>query len=198
MSSSTNNNNANVQNTLNPVNVQNALNPVNVQNATQNALNTVNSAANTLSQIKKNMLSNFSSFTNYKRGSLHIFENPLQAIGKTLDEYMDEIGLESSKGKKKNNENMIVKNEILAVFNKSKLNPDQFAKLLITNNIYIVNEKPGDWTRLKVNEVEEYLHGIREEIVKDDNDDIEEIQDDNKLKKEQSFMYNKILQQEFE
>lgn len=192
--SSSNTNANNASNTTQ----KNTINPVNVQNAAQNALNTVNSAANTLSQIKKNMLSNFSSFTNYKRGSLHIFENPLQAIGKTLDEYMDEIGLESSKGKKKDNENMIVKNEILAVFNKSKLNPDQFAKLLITNNIYIVNEKPGDWTRLKVNEVEEYLHGIREEIVKDDDDDIEEIKDDNKLKKEQSFMYNKILQQEFE
>jgi hypothetical protein len=136
------------------------------------------------------------SFSNiFKKGSLQIFENPLTLLGKTLDLYMKEIAFDSSTSPNTNidNENIIVKNEILAVFNKSKLNPDQFANLLLTNNIYITDEKPGDWTRLKINNIEEYLYGLRNEIV---NEDKEEEEEENT--KNQAFQYNTKIRQRFD
>lgn len=127
----------------------------------------------------------------FKKGSLHIFENPLTLLGKTLDLYMKEIGFDSNTSPNTDidNENIIVKNEILAVFNKSKLNPDQFANLLLSNNIYITDEKPGDWTRLKINNIEEYLYGLRNEIVKEDAEE--------NTTKNQAFKYNTKVRQRF-
>lgn len=141
-------------------------------------------ALSSLSYRTNNSDSLFSSNFNFKTDSLHIFEKSLQAFGKTLDEYMEEISFDSNKPKGKiDNDNIIVKNEILAVFNKSKLNPDQFANLLLSNNIYIENEKPGDWTQLKVNEVEEYLYGLRKEIPKNEEDKDEEDHEKEKINK---------------
>jgi hypothetical protein len=132
------------------------------------------------------------SFSNiFKKGSLHIFENPLTLLGKTLDLYMKEIAFDStSTNTDIDNENIIVKNEILAVFNKSKLNPDQFANLLLSNNIYITDEKPGDWTRLKINNMEEYLYGLRNEIVNED--------EEKNTTKNKAFQYNTKIRQRFD
>jgi hypothetical protein len=129
---------------------------------------------------------------NIKKKSLEIFEKPLTSLGKSLDEYLNEISFEPkhSNKKKEDNDNIIVKNEILSLFNKSKIDPTQFASMIVMNNIYIENEKPGDWTRLKTYEVEEMMNNIRHE-----NDDDSE--DEQKNKTDQSVSYKTTVRQRF-
>jgi hypothetical protein len=106
--------------------------------------------------------------------SFHVFENSLRKLGIALDDYMNTISLNpilsDKKIYEKDSDKIILKNEILSIFHKSKLHPTQFEELLLTNNIYIENEKPGDWTQLKINEVEEYMYNIKHELDKLDND----------------------------
>ena len=127
---------------------------------------------------------------NIKKKSLEIFEKPLTSLGKSLDEYLNEISFEPkySNKKKEDNDNIIVKNEILSVFNKSKIDPTQFASMIVMNNIYIENEKPGDWTRLKTYEVEEMMNNILHETK-----NITEIKD----KTNQSVSYKTTVRQRF-
>ena len=99
--------------------------------------------------------------TNIQDTKLHIFENSFKELGNALDDFFNNISINPTNNTINpdemviENDNIIIKNEILSVFNKSKLNPDTFATLLLTNNIYIENEKPGDWSILKKYEVEE-------------------------------------------
>lgn len=99
-----------------------------------------------------------------------MFENPLKSLGKKIDEFLNEIAFEPKPMNKKEKtpdpdpDNIIVKNEILSLFNKSKLNPTQFASLIIMNNVYIENERKGDWTRLQTYEVEEMMNNMKHEI----------------------------------
>jgi hypothetical protein len=107
--------------------------------------------------------------TNIPDKELHIFENSFKELGNALDDFFNNISINptnkiNSDEMVIDNDNIIVRNEILSVFNKSKLNPDQFATLLVTNNIYIENEKPGDWSILKKNEVEENIYNIKHEL----------------------------------
>jgi hypothetical protein len=123
--------------------------------------------------------------------TIHIFEDPLQNLGKTLDEYFNEIAFDPIKKtdvneKKNNNDKIIIKNEILSIFNKSKLNPKQFANMILLNNVYIENEKPGDWTRLKTYEVDEMMNNMRHE------NDI-----DYGVKKDETINYNTTIRQKF-
>ena len=145
----------------------------------------------------------FNDFTKSSQNtfSLDIFEKRFKLFGKTLDKYMEEIAFDQNTKKSGviDNEHIIVKNEILTVFHKSKLNPNQLAALLMTNNIYIENEKPGDWTRLQVQEVEEEMYNMRHEpgyIDKEDKykDPIEY----NRNPNEQSFQYTKKIKQNFD
>ena len=119
--------------------------------------------------------------------SLQLFESPLTKLGQTIDDYLNEISFDKniSSVKKKENDKIIIKNEILSIMNKSKLNPDQFASLLLLNNVYIENEEMGDWTKLKINEVEETINNIRNEIINSDN-------------KEESIQYTTMIRQKFE
>ena len=136
-----------------------------------------------------------------QNASLHIFENKFKSLGKTLDKYMEEIAFEqNTKSGKIDNEHIVVRNEILSVFHKSKLNPDQLASLLLSNNIYIENEKPGDWTRLQNQEIEEEMYNMKHEpgyIDKDKEDVLRDPIEFNRNPDEQSFVYNKKLKQTF-
>lgn len=136
-----------------------------------------------------------------KNASLHIFENKFKSFGKTLDQYMEEIAFDqNTKTAKIDNEHIVVRNEILSVFHKSKLNPDQLAALIISNNVYIENEKPGDWTRLQNQEVEEEMYNMKHEpgyIDKDKEDKYRDPIEFNRNPDEQSFVYNKKLKQMF-
>lgn len=120
--------------------------------------------------------------------SLNIFEHPLQNLGKSLDEYFNEIAFDpitiKNRNSKKDDDQIVIKNEILSIFNKSKLNPKQFASLILLNNIYIENEKPGDWTRLKTYEVDEMMNNIKHE---------NDIDDD--VKKDETINYNTTIRQ---
>lgn len=127
---------------------------------------------------------------NEKKESFHMFDNSLKKFGIALDDYMNTISLnpiqkDNIKIDEKNNDTIILKNEIMSIFYKSKLNPKQFEELLLTNNIYIENEKPGDWTQLKINEVEEYIYNIKHEL---------DIPEDNN-KKIKSIEYQNIITQ---
>jgi hypothetical protein len=123
---------------------------------------------------------------NSSRKSLDLFIEPLTSLGKTLDEFLNEISFEpNAKTTDTENANIIVKNEILSVVNKSKINPKQFASMILMNNIYIENEKPGDWTRLKTYEVEEMMNNMRNEIIPKD-------------KQPESLNYNSTIHQRFE
>jgi len=117
--------------------------------------------------------------------SLQLFESPLTKLGEAIDEYLNEISFDKIKSVDKENDKIIIKNEILSIMNKSKLNPDQFASLLVLNNVYIENEKMGDWTKLKINEIEETINNIRNEINYSDN-------------KEESINYKTTIRQTFE
>lgn len=99
------------------------------------------------------------------------FEDALQKFGEKLDNFKKKISANPTETNTNENENdkIIVKNEILSIFNKSKLHPNQFAELLVTSNIYIENEKMGDWTNLKINEVEENIYNMKHEIDKPKN-----------------------------
>ena len=135
--------------------------------------------------------------------SLHIFEKQFRAFGKTLDEYMHEIALDqgTQPTEATYNDPTIVRNEILTVFHKSKLNPEQLAALIMTNNIYIENESVGDWTRLQVQEVEEEIYNMRHEPGYIDKDKEEEEKDPIELERdpnEQSFQYTKKIKQNFD
>ena len=135
--------------------------------------------------------------------SLDIFEKRFKLFGKTLDKYMEEIAFDQNTKKSGviDNDHIIVKNEILTVFHKSKLNPNQLAALLMTNNIYIENEKPGDWTRLQVQEVEEEMYNMRHEpgyIDKDKEDKYKDPIEYNRNPNEQSFQYTKKIKQNFD
>ena len=136
-----------------------------------------------------------------KNASLHIFENKFKSLGKTLDKYMEEIAFDqNTKSGKIDNEHIVVRNEILSVFHKSKLNPDQLAALIVSNNVYIENEKPGDWTRLQNQEVEEEMYNMKHEpgyIDKDKEDKYRDPIEFNRNPEEQSFVYNKKLKQSF-
>ena len=103
-----------------------------------------------------------------------MFKEPLETLGKQLDIFLNEIAFDSKPESKtqikENNDNIIIKNEILSVFNKSKINTHQFAPLLMMNNVYIVNEQKGDWTRLKTYEIEEMMNNIKHEIDDKDKD----------------------------
>ena len=136
-----------------------------------------------------------------KNASLHIFENKFKSLGKTLDKYMEEIAFDqNTKSGKIDNEHIVVRNEILSVFHKSKLNPDQLAALIMSNNVYIENEKPGDWTRLQTQEVEEEMYNMKHEpgyIDKDKEDVLRDPIEFNRNPDEQSFVYNKKLKQTF-
>ena len=135
--------------------------------------------------------------------SLDIFEKRFKLFGKTLDKYMEEIAFDQNTKKSgvTDNDHIVVKNEILTVFQKSKLNPNQLAALIMTNNIYIENEKPGDWTRLQVQEVEEEMYNMRHEpgyIDKDKEDKYKDPIEYNRDPNEQSFVYNKKIKQNFD
>jgi len=92
------------------------------------------------------------------------FETGLQKYGKELDEQFIRmfgdpeftISYEASP--------FTVINEINVVLNKSKLlfNPNQFAYMILKNNVYIENPKPGDWLRLNMNNVEEGLINLKD------------------------------------
>ena len=122
--------------------------------------------------------------------SLNLFEHPLQNLGKSLDEYFNEIAFDPITIKntniKKDDDKIVIKNEILSIFNKSKLNPKQFASLILLNNIYIENEKPGDWTRLKTYEVDEMMNNIKHENDIDDG-----------VKKDETINYKTTIRQKF-
>jgi hypothetical protein len=136
-----------------------------------------------------------------KNASLHIFENKFKSLGKELDKYMEEIAFDQdTKNAKTDNEHIVVRNEILSVFHKSKLNPDQLAALLLSNNIYIENEKPGDWTRLQNQEIEEEMYNMKHEpgyIDKNKEDKYRDPIEFNRNPDEQSFVYNKKIKQTF-
>jgi len=75
------------------------------------------------------------------------FEEALQKFGKKLGNFQNQISANPTTETSNNantNDKIIVKNEILSIFYKSKLHPNQFAELLVTSNIYIENEKMGD------------------------------------------------------
>jgi hypothetical protein len=102
---------------------------------------------------------------------LQKFEENLQKFGEKLDDFKKTISLNPTETSNNANtkDEIIVKNEILSIFNKSKIHPNQFAELLVTSNIYIENEKMGDWTNLKINEVEENIYNMKHEIDKPKN-----------------------------
>jgi hypothetical protein len=138
---------------------------------------------------------------NQNEFSLHIFEKQFRALGKTLDEYMHEIALDqgTTQPPATDNDPTIVRNEILTVFHKSKLNPEQLAALIMTNNIYIENESVGDWTRLQVQEVEEEIYNMRNEpgYIDKDKEDLRAPIEINRDPNEQSFQYTKKIKQHF-
>jgi len=140
---------------------------------------------------------------NQNEFSLHIFEKQFRELGKTLDEYMHEIALDqgTTQPPATDNDPTIVRNEILTVFHKSKLNPEQLAALIMTNNIYIENESVGDWTRLQVQEVEEEIYNMRNEpgyIDKDKENRFKAPIEINRDPNEQSFQYTKKIKQNFD
>lgn len=117
------------------------------------------------------MMSNSNSTKNTSSSS-YTFEDSLSKLGVKLDDFINTISLNPNSNPTENNKDddkIIVKNEILSIFNKSKLYPNRFAELLVTSNIYIENEKMGDWTNLKINEVEENMYNMKHEIDKPDN-----------------------------
>ena len=141
--------------------------------------------------------------TNQNTFSINIFEKQFKSFGKTLDQYMEEIAFEQNTNKNAviDNEHIVVRNEILTVFQKSKLNPDQLAALIMSNNIYIENEKPGDWTRLQSQEVEEEMYNMKHEpgyIEKDKKDILRDPIEIHRNPKEQSFLYTKQIKQNFD
>lgn len=153
--------------------------------------------------IPKNIFRDLKMISHSQSNSnISIFENKFKSLGKTLDEYMKEIAFDqNTKSGVIDNEHIVVRNEILSVFHKSKLNPEQLATLLITNNIYIENEKPGDWTRLQTQEVEEEMYNMRNEpgyIDKDKEDEYRDPIEYNRDPKEQSFTFTKKIKQTFD
>ena len=122
-----------------------------------------------------------------------MFENSLKSLGKKIDEFLNEIAFEpkskenTKKPEDNDNDNIIVKNEILSLFNKSKLNPNQFASLIIMNNVFIENERNGDWTRLQTYEVEEMMNNMKHEID----------EPDEKNQKPQFVNYKTTIKQKF-
>lgn len=100
------------------------------------------------------------------------FEKPLIDIGKGLDNILNSFGflLDVNWNNLENNsEQFTTINEINMVFNKSRFlyPPNQFSNLLLTNNIYIENPKPGDWFRFNVNNIEEGLVNLKDKNKQD-------------------------------
>ena len=169
----------------------------------------ITTTTNPLNNIIGNIGTNLASVSNVVQKSallpikLDIFEKRFKSLGKTLDEYMKEIAFDQNTNQMDvtDTEPTIVRNEILTVFHKSKLNPEQLAALIITNNIYIENETQGDWTRLQVQEVEEEIYNMRHEPGYIDKDKKEEEKDPievNRDPNEQSFQYTKKIKQNFD
>jgi hypothetical protein len=120
-----------------------------------------------------------------------MFQKPLETLGEQLDRFFNDIAFESiPEETKTKSEDIIIKNEILSVFNKSKINTKQFAPLLMKNNVYIVNEQKGDWTRLKTYEIEEMMNNIKHEIDDD--------KDKNTNPKNQYVNYKTSIRQKFD
>jgi hypothetical protein len=181
-------------------------------NKLEEAKNTISSVVKELPSVKNdivtglllpvNILTDFK--INQNEFSLHIFEKQFRALGKTLDEYMHEIALDQGTSATDNDpydDPTIVRNEILTVFHKSKLNPEQLAALIMTNNIYIENESVGDWTRLQVQEVEEEIYNMKNEpgyIDKDKEDYLKAPIEIDRDPNEQSFQYTKKIKQNFD
>jgi len=94
------------------------------------------------------------------------FEKGLQEYGKELDEqFISMFGfLLDPKFATSNESPLTVINELNVVINKSKLlfNPNQFAYMVLKNNVYIENPKPGDWLRLNMNNIEEGLINLKD------------------------------------
>ena len=107
-----------------------------------------------------------------KNTSSYTFEDALSKLGVKIDDFINTISLNPNSNPTENDKDsdkIIVKNEILSIFNKSKLYPNRFAEVLVTSNIYIENEKMGDWTNLKINEVEENMYNTKHELDNPDN-----------------------------
>jgi hypothetical protein len=182
-----------------------------VNNKLEEAKNTISSVGKNLTFVGVNLVKDSISLPvniltdlkiNQNEFSLHIFEKQFRALGKTLDEYMHEIALDQgTQPPATYDDPTIVRNEILTVFHKSKLNPEQLAALIISNNIYIENESVGDWTRLQVQEVEEEIYNMRNEPGYIDKDKEGIFKDPIELKRdpnEQSFQYTKKIKQNFD